>query len=283
VKNVGGNAFNRGKEAKQGKRRVRTLKRGEGTAHFNMLNLCYEPWGSKEEWERRYILHPDFDVTKNVVIVEENGEWAGGGTAWFRKALLGNNKKIMVYGAGDLYVHPDHRGKGVYSTAMRSLNQLAQKKGAVLGFAFPSIYRLPAVALPKYGFVEVFHPRTHVFALNPNKFFHFLIFRAKKAYLPEKFNGIKFKLTVSFDTPNGKHAITETFQVEKGQISESKEASDKEHVDLAIKTEIGVFLEIVCDFYLGKRTLIISLLAALLRGRLRFRFSLRFIRSFLGL
>lgn len=277
-----GNVFSREKEAKQGER-IRTLKRGEETAHFDMLNLCYDPWGSKEEWRRKYVLHPNFDVTENVVIVEKNGEWAGGGTAWFREALLKNNKKTMVYCAGDLYVHPDHRGRGVYSTAMRSLNQLAQKKGSVLGFAFPSIYRVPEMALPKYGFVRVFYPMTHVFVLNPKKFFQFLISRAKKAYLPEKFNGIKFRLTVSFDTPNGKHAITETFQVEKGQISESKEAPDKEHVDLAIKTEIGVLLKIVCGFYLGKRTLILSLLTALLRGSVRLRFSRRFIRSFLGL
>ena len=278
-----GNAFNRNEDAKHGERRIRTLKRGEETKHFNVLNLCYDPWGSKEEWRRRYVLHPDFDVTENVVIVEENGEWTGGGTAWFRKANLRNNKKVMVYGAGDLYVHPDHRGKGVYSTAMRGLNQLARKKGSVLGFAYPSIHRLPKVALPKYGFFEVLHPRTHVFVLNPKKFFDFLISRAKMAYLPEKFNGIKFKLTVSFDTPNGKHAITETFQVEKGRISESKEAPSKEHVDLTIKTEISVLLKIFSGFYLGKRTLVFFMLEALLRGRLRFRFSTRFIRSFLGL
>lgn len=279
---MGGNALKREKESKQ-RERIRTLKRGEETAHFNMLNLCYDPWGSEEEWRRRYVLHPDFDVTENVVIVEKNGEWAGGGTAWFREALLKNNKKIVVYGAGDLYVHPDHRGRGIYSTAMRSLNQLAQKKGAVLGFAFPSIYRIPAIALPKYGFVEVFHPMTHVFVLNPEKFFQFLISRAKKAYFPEKFNGIKFKLTVSFSTPNGRREITEAFMLEKGRILELKGAQDKERIDLTVKTEIGVLLRIVGAFYLGKRSLISPLLAALLKRRLKFRFSLKFLRSFLGL
>lgn len=276
------NALNKEKEAKLGER-IRTLRLGEETAHFNMLNLCFDPWGHQEEWKRRYVLYPNFDVEENVVIVEKNGAWAGGGTAWFREALMKNNKKIMVYCAGDLYVHPDHRGRGVYSTAMRSLNQLAKRKGSVLGFVFPSIYRLPAMVLPKYGFVRVFYPMTHVFVLNPKKFFKFLISRAKKAYLPEKFNGMRFELTVSFDTPSGKHIITETFQVEKGQISESKEVPDKDHVDLAVKTEIGVLLKIVGGFYLGKRALILSLFAALLRGRLRFRFSTRFIRLFLGL
>lgn len=279
---MGGNALKRKKEAKPGER-IRTLKRGEGTAHLNMLNLCYDPWGSEDEWRRRYVLHPDFDVTENVVIVEENGEWAGGGTAWFRKALLKNNKKTMVYGAGDLYVHPSQRGRGIYSTAMRSLNQLAQKKGAVLGFAFPSIYRIPAIALPKYGFVKIFHPMTHVFVLNPEKFFQFLVSRAKKAYFPEKFNGIKFKLTVSFNSPNGRHEVTETFMLDKGQISKLKAVRDEKHMDLTVKTEVGALLRIVSAFYLGRRSLISSLLAALLKRRLKFRFSLKFLRSFLGL
>lgn len=286
MRKVGGNVFNRAKEvkekAKQGER-IRTLKRGEETVHFNMLNLCYDPWGSEEQWRRRYTLYPSFDFTEDVLIAEENGEWAGGGTAWFREALLKNNKKIVVYGAGDLYVHPDHRGRGIYSTAMRSLNQLAQKKGAVLGFAYPSIYRIPAIVLPKYGFAEVFHPMTHVLVLNPEKFFQFLISRAKKAYFPEKFNGIKFKLTVSFETPNGKSEITEAFQLEKGQFSKLKEAHDKEHMDLSVKTEVDVLLQLVGAFYLGKLPLLLSVLAALLRGRLRVHFSMKFLKSFMGL
>ena len=215
----------RKKEAKQ-RERIRTLRRGEETTHFSMLNLCYNPWvGDEDDWRRRYVLHPNFDFTENVLIVEENGEWAGGGTAWFREALLKNNEKIMVYGAGDLYVHPDHRGKGIYSTTMRSLNQLAQKKGAVLGFAFPSIYGLAAIVLNKYGFSDVLCPMTHVLVLKPEKFFQFLI--SKKAIFPEKFNGIKFKLTVSFETPNGKRKITEAFQLEKGQFSKLKETPKK--------------------------------------------------------
>lgn len=279
---MGEYAVKREKKAGQ-EERIRTLKPGEMTAHFNMLNLCYEPWGSKEEWRRRYVSHPDFDVTENVVIVEENGEWAGGGTAWFRKALLKNNKKIMVYGAGDLYVHPDFRGKGIYSAAMRSLNKLAQKKGAVFGFAFPSIYRIPSVALPKYGFVEIFQPITHVFVVNPEKFLQFLIARAKKAYFPEKFNGIKFKLTVSFDVLKGRCEITKVFILEKGQFHELEGVQNEENMDLTVKAEIDVILRIVSAFYLGKRALLLSLLKALLKRRLKFRLSLNFLRSFLGL
>lgn len=272
----------RDQKMKQGEK-VRTLTHKEETAHYHMLNLCYEPWGSEDEWKRRYVYHPDFDVTENVVIIEEDGEWAGGGTAWFREALLKNNKNITVYGAGDLYVHPDHRGKGIYSTAMRSLNQLAQKKGAALGFAYPSIYRLPAMALPKYGFVEAFYPTTHVLVLNPEKFFEFLISRARKAFFSEKFNGIKLKLTVSFNTPKGKREITEKFQVEKGQICELRAIQEKEHMDLTVKTEAGVLLKLVSGFYLGKRGLLLLVLLGLVKRRLKVRFSMRFLQLFLGL
>jgi GNAT superfamily N-acetyltransferase len=262
---------------------TRTLRRNEETAHFNMLNLCYAPWGSLEEWTRRYIHHPDFDVTENVVVVEENSQWAGGGTGWFREALLKNNKSVRVYGAGDLYVHPNHRGKGIYSTAMRSLNQLAQEKGAALGFAYPSIYRLPAMALPKYGFVEVFYPTTQVLVLNPEKFFRFLTSRAKKAFFSEKFNGIRLNLTVSFNTPKGKREITGKFMVENGQVQELPATSEKEQMDLAVKTEAGVLLRLVSGYYLGKRRLLIFVLKNLIRRRLRVRFSMKFLKSFLGL
>jgi GNAT superfamily N-acetyltransferase len=262
--------------------KIRTLRQGEGTAHFNMLNLCYDPWGAEDEWKRRYVSHPDFNITENVVVVEENGQWAGGGTGWFREALLKNNRRIMIYGAGDLYVHPDHRGKGIYSTAMRGLNQLAQKKGAALGFAYPSIYRLPAMALPKYGFVETFYPTTHVLVLNPEKFFRFLVSRAKKAFFSEKFNGIRLKLTVSFDTPRGKRRISEEFLVENGQIKELQATPEKKHLDLSAETEASVLLRLVSGHYLGKRGLVLFVLSNIVKRRLKVRFSMRFLKSFLG-
>jgi len=262
---------------------IRTLKHGEEAAHFDILNLSYERWGSEEEWRRRYVLHPDFDISENVVIVEEDGEWAGGGTAWFREAFLKNNKTIRVYGAGDLYVHPHHRGKGVYSTAMRNLNQLAQKKGAVLGFAYPAVYRVPSLALPKYGFVTVFHPMTHVFVLNPQKFFQFLVSRARKAYFPEKFNGLNFSLSVSFNTLDGRREATGVFRIEKGELNEFNEEQGKASIDLTLKAEAGTLLRIISAFYLGKRSLFFQVLLALLRRCLKFRFSMKFLRALLGL
>lgn len=263
--------------------RVRRLRHGEESAHFNMLDLCFGIWVSEREWRGKYVLHPDFDVSENVVVVEQHGEWAGGGSAWFREALLRDNRKITVYSAGDLYVHPNHRGKGIYSIAMQSLNRLAATKGAVLGLAFPSVYRLPGVALPKYGFAEVFCPTTHILVFNPTNFFKFLIARAKEALIPDRFNGITLVLTVSFNTPEGKQTISRHLRFESGQISEASSTDDLERVDLRIKTECVILLRIVSCFYRDRKRLPVLVLASVLKGRLVVHFSMGFLKAVLGL
>jgi len=267
----------------EAKRKIRNLRPGEEEKHLEMLNLCFDPWGSIEKWKKMYV-QPNFDVTKNVVIVEENGEWAGGGTAWFREALTKTSKKIKVYLAGDLYVHPHHRGKGIYSTAMRSLNDLAQKRGAAIGFAFPSIYRTPSIALPKYGFARVFHPTTRILVLNPEKFLQYLIHQAQEAYLPRKFEGLRLKLVVCFNLARRGHKVLRTFQVKKGKLCELASAvEDTKKFDLTINTDIDILLGISACFYLRQKALFPRLLLAFFRRRLRVRFSLNFLRSILGL
>lgn len=270
------------KGSKQSERTVRTLRRGEEKAHLETLNLCYGSWGKEEEWKRRYILHPDFDITKNVVIVEEDRQWAGGGTAWVREAILGNRNKVKVYGAGDLYAHPNFRGKGVYSTAMRGLNEVAQKQGAALGFAYPSSYRLPMVALPKYGFVEILHPATKIYALNPEKLFEFLILRVKEGYLPQRYEGITLNFAVAFDSLGGKHMVDKYFEIREGQFQELSETARPENVDLRIETHINSLLKVASLFYLGKKSLYLVLLIGLVRRRIKIRLSMRFLKAFLG-
>lgn len=264
------------------KRNIRNLRIGEEKKHFEMLNLCFDPWGSKEKWKRFYV-QPDFDITKNVVVAEENGEWAGGGTAWFREAISEKNSKIKVYLAGDLYVHPKHRGKGIYSAAMRSLNDLAQKGGATLGFAFPSIYTTPSVALPKYGFVNIFYPTTRILVLNPEKFLQYLISQVQEAYLPRKFEGLKFRLIVSFSLPQRRCRLCRTFQVKSGRLNELTGAIEETKVDLTIDTDIDMLLRISTCFYLRKKALFPMLFLAFLRRRLKLRFSMDFLRIVLGL
>ncbi len=262
---------------------MRTLRVGEEKKHFETLNLCYERWGDEDEWKRRYLQFPKFNFVKNVLVVEENGEWAGGGTAWFREAILSNDNKIRIYLAGDLYVLPPFQGKGIYSTAMRSLNEMARKNKAVLGFGFPTNYGLAAVALPKYGFTDIFYPITHIFLLRPERFLNYLFFRIGRVVLPKKFNNLTVKLLVSVDKKSTKWE-TKTFRVEEGKLKELKgNAEEAAKADLTIKANIEFLMKALSLLYRRKRTLYVSLLFALLRRRVGIRLSLRFLRVLVGL
>lgn len=260
-------------------RTVRTLIAGEEKKHLDMLNLAYDPWGDQEEWRKKYI-QPEFSVDQNVLVVEENGKWAGGGTAWFREALLKDGRKTKVYAAGDLYVHPGHRGKGIYSTAMESLNKMAREKGAVLGFAFPSIFRLPSIALQNYGFVNIIHPKTRICILNPENFFTYIVSQLKTAYFPSRLNDTTIMLTVHFDSPKKGTSLTRAFRVEKGTISELTETKK---TDLKVTVNIDTLLKLSSAFYLGRKSFYPLLVSSIVHGRLRFRFSPRFLKAFMGL
>ena len=263
-------------------RKVRNLRVGEEKKHFEMLNFCFQPWGDEGNWKRRYE-QPNFNATENILIVEESNEWIGGGTAWFRDAFLRNNKKTKVYIAGDGYVHPNHRGKGVYSTFMQSLNELARRKKASLGFGFISIYGTPFKALPKYGFVDVFYPSTSILILNPNNFFNFLIAQLKEIPISSKFEELKLKLTISFSILKRKHEITRVFQVRKGSLCEVEGTiEDAKNIDLSIKTDVGTLLKIFRYFYRKKRTLFLIVFVNFLSGRFRMRFSTKLARMALG-
>lgn len=271
----------RNRKELQTERIVRTLRKGEGARHFKMLNLCFNPWGSKADWKKRYANFPNFDPSKNVVVIEDKRKWAGGGTAWFRDAILKNNKRIMVYEAGDLYVHPNHRGKGIYSTAMRGLNGMAQKRGAVLGFAFPNIFGVANIALPKYGFTDVFCPITRILLLKPERFFEYFLSRLEEFVLPKKFEGLKIKLVVFLDKKSTR-TISKIFHVKDGRLRELKSSADSDRLDLTIKSDLDLLTKTSSLLYRQKKKLYLYLLLALLSRRLSIRFSMRFLRTFLG-
>jgi len=264
-------------------RRVRGLRVGEEKKHFEILNLCFHPWGDWEEWRRRYE-QPDFNLTENIVVVEENNEWIGGGTAWFRDAFVQRGKKTKVYIAGDGYVHPNHRGKGVYSTIMQSLNELARKKGASLGFGFISSYETPFTALPKYGFVDVFYPATNILVLNPDRFMVFLTAQMNGILLPKKFEDLKLALTISFNVLRKKHEVTKLFEIKNGRLHEVKgDIKNVRNVDFSIKTDIGTLLKVFRHLHFRKKTLFLIAFASFLIGRFRIKCSVRFAKRALGL
>jgi len=263
-------------------RRTRTLQHGEEKKHFQTLNLCYAPWGDEDEWKRRYLEFPSFDIAKNVLIVEEKGEWAGGVTVWFREAVLSNGKKIKISLPGDGFVLPAFEGKGVFSTSMRAANEISRREGALLSFAFPAVYGHSALALSKYGFMNVLYPTAKVYILKPERFLDDFLSRTRRVVLNERFDDLKVKLMVPLNR-NKKRWIERALRIEKGEIKEMKRNPDDQiKYDLTVKADVELIINAASLFYRRKRRLYIILLGSLLRRRLGLRFSLKFLRVFLG-
>ena len=263
-------------------RKVRTLQYGEEKKHFETLNLCYAPWGDEEEWKRRYKAFPGFDITKNVLVVTENDEWSGGVTVWYREAVLSNGRKIRVSLPGDAYVLPASEDKGVFSTSMRAVNEVTLREGAVLSFAFPAIYGHSALALSKYGFMNVLYPVSKVYILKPERFLDDFLTRTRRVILEQRFDDLTVKLMVSVDRKKSKWA-TRLLRIAKGKLEELKtDQNDQTKYDLTIKSNIELLINAASLFYRRKRSLYTVLLVALLRRRLGLRFSLKFLRTFLG-
>lgn len=263
-------------------RKVRTLQYGEEKKHFETLNLCYAPWGDEEEWKRRYKEFPGFDTTKNVLVVTENDEWSGGVTVWYREAVLSNGRKIRVSLPGDGYVLPASEGKGVFSTSMHAANEVTLREGAVLSFSFPAIYGHSALALSKYGFRNVLYPVSKVYILKPERFLDDFLTRTRRVILEQRFDDLTVKLMVSVDRKKSKWA-TRLLRIAKGKLEELKtDQNDQTKYDLTIKSNIELLINAASLFYRRKRSLYTVLLVALLRRRLGLRFSLKFLRTFLG-
>lgn len=225
-----------------------------------MLNLAFAPWGNRQEWENKYV-QPDFKATENIIVVEEDGKWVGGGTAWFRDALV-NESKIKIYMPGDLFTHPEHTGKGIYSTSMRALNKLGQEKGAVFGITFPSPLGLPYRALPRYGFCDVFRPKTKIKLLKPEAML--LLLEDEKIGILQKLEGKRIKvITKSEDL---------LFEVKDSSLRKTTEVRQS---DITIKSDLKTLFQIFTSSRRGKRELVFSTVGAILTGRLSVKTSIK--------
>lgn len=262
-------------------RKFRRLRKDEQKNHLDMLNFCFNPWGDEEKWRSKYC-QEGFNIDEDVMVVEENEEWIGGCTAWFREAFLKENKKVKGQLAGDGYALPSHTGKGVYITCVESLIEPARKKGASLGFGFVTIYGGPFRSLLKTGYIDLFHPTTKMLILNPEKFFKYMVAQAKYVRLPSKFECLKVKLLISMKCLKGKAKVCKTFEIKNRRLCELASISD-EKIDLKISANIETLFKIFRYLHFKKKLLFVVLLTAFLRGRFTFRFSLRFVRVALGL
>lgn len=241
-------------------RKTRLIKPEEVNKHLDMLNLAFAPWGSRQEWENKYV-QPDFKITENVIVVEEDGKWVGAGTAWFRDALI-NENKIKIYMPGNLFTHPDHTGKGIYSTAMKALNQLGQENGAVFGITFPSPLALPFRALPGYGFCDVVRPKTKIKLLKPEAML--LLLEDEKIGILQKLEGKRVAVIIK-----GEKTL---FEIKDSSLRKTTELGQ---VDITIKSELKTLFNIFAGSRQSKSKLVSSTFGAMLRGRLSVRISIK--------
>jgi len=269
-------------------RKIRTLRPSEEKKHLDLLNLCHNPWGDEQRWKKMY-LQEAFDLTKNVLVVEENGEWAGGVTAWFRDAFLAKDKTAKAAIAGDGYVLPNQRGKGLYSFYMKAVNKMAKERGATLGIGFVSAYNLPPLkALPKIGFAKALFPVTKILVLNPEKFLNYMINESTREFqFPKEFERMRFQVTVTFNSYKGKATLCRNYIIEKAKLlescSQSPSQNSKDKTDLQITTDIETLTKIVKGFNAGKNRLLFTLCIAILRRRLRLRVSFRLLKTMIHL
>jgi predicted N-acetyltransferase YhbS len=237
----------------EAKRQVRPIKLEEVAKHLDMLNQAYAPWGSKVEWDSKYT-QPGFKPAENILVVEEDGQWVGGGTAWYRDAIV-NGKRVKVYMPGDLFTHPEHGGKGIYSTSMRGLNKLAREKGATLGVTFPSPRGLPYRVLPKYGFYDIYRPRTKIKLINPARLISML--EHEKISILQRFEGSKIRLKTPSETV--------LFEVKESSL---KHVSKIHNVDISIRSDFLTLFRIFARYQEGKWQLMLAAMRAMLSGRL---------------
>ena len=252
--------------------KIRNLREEEQGQHLSMLNLCFEPWGSKETWENKY-KQPGMDVTKSVLVVEEDGNWIGGVSSWVRRMLIGDNR-AKVWLGGDAYCHPDHVGKGVYSAAMKAYRKmvLADRDGA-LSLTFVSRRELPFEVLQKHGYCPILYPATKIKLLKPEKLANLL--DGRKLRILEKLQGTSIRIATECGDI--------LFVVKEGQLTRVAHTA---RPDIVVRSDLQSLFRVYGRSIEGKRALVASAIVMILSGRLSvrvaFRSMPRLIRGIVG-
>jgi len=246
--------------------KIRALKKEEITQHLFNLNKCYRGWGDREKWERNYLQQPDFDINKNVIVIEENGELIAGVAAWFRNFVI-RQRKTRASIFGDSWVLSEHRGRGLYSTLMKEVIELSRENKIALGFGVVSTEGVPFKALPQYGFDDIFYPQTKIKILRPERFLGIL--ERKRTKFFERFEGTKFKIIVEHET----RTIERRFLVKRGILKRFRKNTN---IDVTIKSDIKTLFELY-TLTTSLKCMLISAIGSILRKKIKMIVSLRFI------
>ena len=137
---------------------LRSYTGNEERRILDFLNLCYGAWGNLDEWKWRNVEYPTFE-DDNIVIAELNGDIVGHGALFFRNLYMPNIGALCTSTLGDAGVHPEYRGKGVYSRITYETRiPIAKSKGAALLFLHMQKGSLTHKANRKRGFIEIHYP-----------------------------------------------------------------------------------------------------------------------------
>jgi hypothetical protein len=133
-----------------------------------------------------------------VVIVEHDGEIVGHSGIHVRDLVFKNRCKVSVALTGDTAVHPDHRGKGIYSQMVKRRLDSVKSRKVSLAFSWVLKGSITYKASIKSGSIEVKQPFLYMKMLRPEKI---LVNRLKDLFNKnEKFRKtfFQFGIDVSF-------------------------------------------------------------------------------------
>lgn len=252
--------------------KIRYLREDEHAQHLAILNLVFKPWGSEVNWENKY-KQPGMDVTKNVMIVEEDSTWVGGLSFWVRDVLIAD-KRAKIYLVGDAYCHPDHLGKGVNSAATKAYRKLLKAdRDAALSITFTSNQRAPFSAAQRHGYSPILCPATKIKLLKPERLVNLL--DGRKLNILERFQGTSIRI------------VTECgdilFVVKDGQLTRVAQTA---RVDIVVRSSMESLFRIYAKSMQGKRALVtataVMVLSRRISARVAFRSMPRLIRGIVG-
>jgi N-acetylglutamate synthase-like GNAT family acetyltransferase len=147
---------------------VKDYSEGRETEIVDFLNLCFGAWGDLEKWRYAYSQYPSFS-NEDIVIMEKGGKIVGHGGIHLRDLVLKNKGRVPAALLGDAAVHPNCRGKGIYSRIVELRLDRARSRGASFAFWWAFKNSIPYKTGLKCGFIEVKQSPLFMKILKPEK------------------------------------------------------------------------------------------------------------------
>lgn len=82
---------------------------------YNLLNHGFDGWGTKEYFEWKYNLYPDYDPEMDNFVIYCDSDLVAARRIFRRELVAPNGERHTAHIHGGTVVHKDYRGKGYYS------------------------------------------------------------------------------------------------------------------------------------------------------------------------